>query len=1504
MTNTTNFTSRPNAKSLFFERRFAQSLYAAMSVLKESARKYWIAIAAALFAATLSLVVVGAGTPPAVKAIDLSADPLFAAAAGDKPTMALALSAEFPTVGAQYRDTVYNIATEYLGYYDAESCYRYNNLPNEVTTGASNYSDYKRFDRIGPATTRKCVGTSDGFSGNFLNFASSSSIDMLRLALSGGDRLIDTGSTTFSLTILQRAVLPNGDPTCMWNSSSNFPAKSLPKDSGNYLGAVPTVMRTSATNSITNGADIVVANTLNRVFFGMSTSATAVVTPSSSCTNTGNYNLGGTVPAVIGPVVNITQALPASTLCGGENATCNFTGVQEVWFGAGNSWAVAPANNTVQCSNTIFGDPISGTAKSCYYRPYTGTWTPGGGGSLNTDGFFYARIQVCNVDSAKVLQDTRDYAFCTQQPNGFYKPTGSIQKYSDQLRLAAFGYLMDQTASYDTPTPGRYGGVLRAPMKYVGAKTFDINGIDNTATNGNPNSEWDINTGVFKNNPDGDATQTAPISGIINYLNKFGRTGPVPGRYKKFDPVSEMYGETLRYLQGLGPTAESVSGLNTPTSALFDGFPVSTTWTDPYGGGRSSTADYSCLKSNIVVIGDVNTHDSARLLNRTADLSINLPNFSYSGGGWNQIVKDFESNNTTNYRDGQGVTRTTANPNTANTQNASISGGAAASIMGQAYWAHTHDIRGTNWTASPVLQRPGLRVKSFFFDVNEGSSSNNTAFRQTRNQFFTASKYGGFESDPDNPQQASYNTYGNPFKKQDGTVDNNIWQDDANPGEASTYYLSSSARGTLKAFDSIFSRAATSARSIAKSAVSNKNLTTAGSTIYQGAFDTSDWSGDVLSLPISLTGTSTVSLGANPSWSAATILSSRAASSRNIVIGREGPTANPTASAFLWGSLSTAMQNNLNKQTPASTADTLGEDRVNYLRGDKTKEGAPFRTRNKLLGDVVNSGIVYSGTPTNNILPFTTAYKTFVSDNSSRTAAIFVGANDGMLHAFNAVTGSEIFGYVPSWMGPKLAALTTNSYNANHQAYVDATPVVAEAQVGSAGTAADWKTVLVSGTGAGGPGVFALDVTDPTAFSASKVMWEFTKADDDDMGFVIGRPRILKLRTSALAVLPATYRWFALVASGVNNYVPYPDAAGTHSSTGNPALFLLALDKPVGTAWSASGANPNYYKLTLPVDTTLNAANATGLINFEATLGAARELSQIYMGDLHGKVWRLDFSQRGTANWTFNELSFYKTTATTPYPLYIAKTAAGVVQPITMPPAIIAAGTTGILRQTYVAIGTGKYLETADKTSVFQNSIYVVYEDGTSSSPAGDAVVPSRGRLQAGSINTSTFAVTVPAFKWGRPLTDTDTSKRAGWYVDYIVSGEKSISSISVSGDYLVFGTVIPLAAGTSGACAASGGGGNVYQVNADTGAGAVRRITTGIFGEQLTFDTASATTYTISTTTGRRIKTVRNTRIDVTSSGLTLATNGAGGTYTPPKYQNSTLSWRQINNYQDLKNN
>ena len=1476
----------------------------------------WLAWATVPAIAAISFIVIGQTTPPAFPKVALSTEPLYAAATSDKPTLALALSVEYPTVGAQYvwdsttttgnntRDDAYTNAKEYLGYYDAEACYTYNNAPTETAIAPLTTTDYKRFDRSGPAialstpdvtkpfkTSRMCA---NAFSGNFLNWASNSAIDMLRLALSGGDRYIDNPT----LTVLQRAVLPNGDPICMWNSS-NFPAKQLQKDgggTGRFWGAVPTKMITEA-----GANDIWVANTLNRIYFRAGNG------PAGGCGNTGGYTLSATQAAGVTVTANryMTAATGLATFggthCADENKNCAFSGLQEILFGAPDTggrpggWITYTATGGAACTNTVTGpniDPAPGTGKKCYRRPYTGT--PPSSNALNSDGFFYSRVSVCEKDSTTGnLLDSRDYKLCTRYPNGNYKPTGVIQKYSEQMRLSAFGYLLDQDRN-------RYGGVLRAPMKYVGAKTFDISGEENPTAN--TKAEWNANNGVFVTNPEND---TMGISGVVNYLNKFGRTG-TPGMYKKHDPVSDLYYETLRYLQGLPPSDAATTGI---TTAMKDGFPVYTDWTDatgvgdPYGGGRSNTSSYSCQKNNIVVIGDVNTHDNAGSF-PTTNIANNIPNIDY----WTGIVGSFERGNATAYTDGQGSPRTTSNPNAANGSPRSDK------IVGLSYWSHTQDIRGTAWTATGAAakQRPGLRAKTFIFDVNEYGDQNTVNTRRYNNQLFTAAKYGGFESDPSNLGARPYNTFGHPFINQrDGTNNNDVWQKKDDAGEASTYYLQSSARGVLAAFDDIFSRASASARSIAGGAIQSKNLReTTLNAIYQGTFDTSNWSGDLLSIPVSVSAANVVTIGSTNNWTAATKLNDMTtpATSRNIVMGQAGATAAPTAKNFLWADMDPAVRTHLDKASPTATADGLGQDRVAYLRGDKTREGTTFRARTSLLGDIINSGVVYSGKPSTSIS--SSSYAAFTStingmnSGAGRTPAVFVGANDGMLHAFEATAGKttsgrELFGYIPSWMGPKLSALTSPTYVNNHQSYVDGPPAVAEAQVGTSPDV--WKTVLVSGTGAGGRGVFALDVTDPAAFSASKVMWEFTQADDKAMGYVIGRPQILKLRTSASNVAPV-YRWFAVVGSGVNNYID--DGLGNYSD-GSPTLFFLALDKAAGAAWTNTGANPNYYKITLPLDATLAATAGPGLVNFSAALGVAGEVAQMYMGDLHGKLWKLDFelAVNGTSDWDVDRISpFLKGTPAKAYPLYIARDASTPpkIQPITMAPSLIRGESQS---STYVAFGTGKYLEVADKTTTTKQSIYAVFDNESTtpdnSNTARTSVITGRTQLKAGTTNTTTGTVTVPAFKWGRPLITADltaTTERSGWYFDLPVSGERQISNAKSVGDYLVFGSLIPGAAGSAGTCTASGGGGAEYTINIDTGNGTFKLSSVGIMGEPLVMELEGATTYTKADNTGRRKKTVVNQTIQQGSTGLG-ATTTVSTTYVAGR-----LNWRQINNYQDRK--
>nr|MBP6776912.1 pilus assembly protein PilY [Piscinibacter sp.] len=1015
----------------------------------------------------------------------------------------------------------------------------------------------------------------------------------------------------------------------------------------------------------------------------------------------------------------------------------------------------------------------------------------------------------------------------------------------------------------------RNGGVLRAPMKYVGAKHYDAN--FSLVSGANPNQEWDTNTGVFVANPDAAAEGK---SGVANYLNQFGRTGTTPGNYKRYDAVGELYYEALRYVQGLPPTPSAVSGM---TADMKDGFAAYDTWTDPHPA-VSGTTDYSCVRNNIVAIGDVNTwndkyypgntrtdsNDSAR----SYSVGANEPDFMW----WTKVVGAFESNHTeVSYVDGKGVTRNVSNFNAANSARWGMesqdigAGGASYYMAGAAYWANTHDIRGADW-AETDKRRLGMRATTYVLDVNEYAQQTLHS-KHKQNQFYLAAKYGGFKD---------LSETGNPYKAKDGSDSNDNWSrpSDHTDLDAKNYYLSSSARGVLSALDEIFANIAKEANSIAGGAISTQRLTSVGGFIFQAQFDPADWSGDLIPYPVTLVGDSDIAIGDVDSapWTAATRLDAMAPSARKIFVGKSSPVS-ATANEFVWASLDTDAKEALRAPPGAPEGsplddESVGQARLDFLRGDRSQEApaGTLRKRGKVLGDIVNSGVAYSGAPSLRIAD-ADYVSGFATTYASRVKTLFVGANDGMLHAFDSDNGDELFAYIPSWLVPRLNQLTSPTYQ--HQTYVDASPVVAEAKVGS-----DWKTVLVGGTGGGGQGVYALDVSDPSAFGADKVMWEFTDKDDASLGNVIGRPAILKFKTSA-----TTSKYFAVVASGVNNYAD----DGHYSTTGNPAIFLLDLSKAVGAAWEQG---TNYYKIELPIAST---AIASGIANFTTRSNLADEVTQLFAGDLQGNLWKLEFTNKFPADWDAAHLSYYSD-GSAPIPMYIAKDGAGNLQPITMPPFLAY----GPNRTLIVAFGTGKYLETADNAGPFSTqSVYALLDDNTDTADSGSptAAIAGRARLQTATAN-SDGTITSSAFTWGRPLTDDDTTKRSGWYFDMLSSsttGERQISAFTVFGSKVYSGSVIP----PQTSCEI--GSGRSYALDLYAASGTHLSSDVGILGEPFviavgddSLTKSNSVDQAVRTTTGR-----------IVLQGSGALKNSAGTTAVATVFR---MSWRQINNYQELK--
>lgn len=214
------------------------------------------------------------------------------------------------------------------------------------------------------------------------------------------------------------------------------------------------------------------------------------------------------------------------------------------------------------------------------------------------------------------------------------------------------------------------------------------------------------------------------------------------------------------------------------------------------------------------------------------------------------------------------------------------------------------------------------------------------------------------------------------------------------------------------------------------------------------------------------------------------------------------------------------------------------------------RENGIFRARRSVLGDIIHSAPVYAGAPS--AASPDAEYPAFQTRYAKRAGAVYVGSNDGMLHGFEADTGAELFAYIPNALLPSLSLLTQPYYV--HRPYVDGGIAVADAKVEG-----KWRTVLAAGMGAGAPGVFALDVSDPARFDeGTGALWEFTESDDSDIGHITAAPQIAKFRTAAKGAA-ADYEYFVVVPGGWNP--SKADGAGKSGGHGQATLFLLSLQK-------------------------------------------------------------------------------------------------------------------------------------------------------------------------------------------------------------------------------------------------------------------------------------------------------------------------------------------------------
>lgn len=1347
----------------------------------------------------LGLAITAAALP---RTVEYQPEPLYANMAHDAPSLVLAFSTEFTIAGAAHSDTEYDPRQDYLGYFDNNSCYRYNNKNTEWYTNdrqeyiTGNQRNTGFYYRISASNAqKKCVET-DAFSGNLLNFATTSAIDIVRLALTGGDRLVDENKKT----ILQRAYLPDDFYTRMY-----FPLKTVSPD--HARGSIP--------------RDLSGGGIYKKVYI-------------TNC----RYSV----------FMDTTEPLIKPSL----------------------------TDKAAECDRRH--------KRLSFVRP------PGQSGHLDV------RVRVCDsLNSAN--PSAWDKQYCQSYPNGNHKPVGVLQKNADKIRVATFGYLLPANVQ---ESEGLHGGVLYSAMKYLGPNNFASNGVKTP----NPSTEWDEQTGILRKNPEWEAVKNiwnaTKYSGTINYINKL---GSIYQRYKDKDPLGELYYEALAYLQGKPPHPKSTNsadyGRNTTE---FFPFYYGNNRPDPHAHG-SSSADYSCTPQNILVVGDTHNWYSRSLPGNTyggdpRDFSrvneVNedqgVPNFV----DWTKIVRAFEQNDSMNYVDGQGRAQNTQGP-------ARVTMNAMAdypnmefntrsefqhfyTAAGAAYWANTHDIRPATMGDKARL---GMRAKTYVLDVDQlGRNSNNWEVRR-KTALYLMAKYGGFND--------RFET-GNPFVDGQGGLDEGLWarNPESDQKDPRTYFYTSSAEATLKNINDIFLQLKTDVNSIAPAAQSTTTLADGQKAlIYRAEFSIQQKTGDVVALPITRTGSQLTMQP--PIWSAARKLANTVPESRRIVIGRADK-----ATPLKWLNLS----NEQKAIFKAGDSDEIGQKRVEYITGVRTQETSatyPMRPRTELLGDIVNSGITYLGAPTKGAIRDADYYESPLFKNQqNRTPAIFVGANDGMLHAFNAMAddngGNELFAYIPSWVTHKLPALTKPEYGTPAQPaqiYVDAAPAVAEAWVGKdrighgprqadgTRTQGEWKTVLVGGTGGGGQGVYALDVSNPTAFDASKVMWEFTDKDDVDVGNISAKPKIVKIRTGTTrAGRQPTYNWFAVFASGMNNYA----VDGNASASGEQAVFFLKLDHGYGKKWKLG---TDYFKFKLPADVSITDAN--GLLDLSViTNPYTGELQKIYAGDLLGNMWRLDYSANPVKKGPKKDIG----------PLFIARNANGQRQPITTAPAIARLDQNALL----VAFGTGKYIEKQDATDSVGQTFYTLIDSLTGLPKDGAAAIASRAKLKAAS-KTADDQIEITNFGWtlNKDGTGSGTGRYMGWYFDY-ANGERFTTHAAFMGTQLRFNTMFPVSF-TQKREVCGVGKSNRYMVDLQKGSGRISSSPNALLGTPVIFTLppVGGNGAPVPNSLGQRTENIEYAEIDLSSEHNHAAEQTISSTHSERVLSDSFLNWRTIANFKQL---
>ncbi|MHB8346030.1 MAG: pilus assembly protein [Acidiferrobacterales bacterium] len=692
----------------------------------------------------------------------------------------------------------------------------------------------------------------------------------------------------------------------------------------------------------------------------------------------------------------------------------------------------------------------------------------------------------------------------------------------------------------------------------------------------------------------------------------------------------------------------------------------------------------------------------------------------------------------------------------------------------------TMDLSGNNWPPLGSAAATGYSVTATFNSDGSLASTNDQALTDTITELTDLNNAGiktyivgvGAGVDPGiNPQAAATLTAM------------------AIAGGTNTYFPATSAQQVTVDLQTILTAIQAGTYSVSSAGVNSTGLNS-GAVAYQAKFTTSDtpwqdWTGNLLAYPISASGNNAGTVNTlTPIWSAQSnldTLASGAGWNTTRLIATCIPTSGLCGSGsgipFRWTSLSSTQQSDL----MTSTTDTLGPERLNYLRGDKSEEqqnSGPFRNRSHLLGDIVDSSPVYVAQASGPYITDTT-YQSFETSTVNREPMLYVGANDGMLHAFDATTGEEKFAFVPNGVFNNLINLTNPIYNQQHRFFVDGSPTAGDVKF----TNGAWHTILAGGLGAGGNSIYALDVTNPAGITnetqlAADVLWEFT---DPNLGYTFSRPVIAETNISTTY---STIPFLVFFGSGYDNSASNDD-------------YLYALNAQTGQEVTPHGKPIDLCTAVTPDPCSAavpNGLSTATVVNSSGDEGVP--VDTVYVGDLQGNLWKINILDPDPANWTVTLL-------------FQAKDPSGNPQPITTAPVVSLSPKFPQVLYPMVFFGTGQLLGSPDISNTQVQTFYGIEDEET----AGTAyTAPTRSDLIQQTLTDVTTTVCVDTGAPGNPPPCTSQTLSArlvsthpvnlatnpGWFIDLgsavsaADTGERVVADPRLVNGVIVFTTYIP----------------------------------------------------------------------------------------------------------------